>query len=62
MQNHLYGISGQEEYLAMLDMIKKSATPKDDDDDGCNIDEDPMEKFNEDSYLEECAYSTYGEI
>jgi hypothetical protein len=57
---HLYGISGQEEYLA-LKMLNKQ-TPDNFDDDGCNEDTDLMENFNETSYLEDCAFSTYGDL
>lgn len=55
---HLYGITGQEEALA----IKTLNKVKDFDDSGCNDDIDPMENFDESSYLEDCAFSTYGDI
>jgi hypothetical protein len=59
---HIDGLSGKEEFLALKELNKLPNDPTDIDDDGCNEDSDPLEKFNEQSYLEECAYSTYGEI
>ena len=32
------------------------------DDDGCNEDSDPMENLDENTHLESCASSTYGDI
>jgi hypothetical protein len=62
---HLYGISGQEEILALNQFfpdLKKEEDkyPEDVDDADCNLDED--DRFNETEWLEEGASSTYGEI
>jgi hypothetical protein len=60
MIKHLYGISGQEEALALNQFFPKNKYPEDVDDSGCTDDE--PDNFNETSYLEDCAYSTYGDL
>lgn len=74
---HVDGLSGVEEYLAVKmlnDEIEKLNQffpdikdgevkyPEDVDDSGCNEDTNHLENFNETSYLEDCVFSTYGDL
>lgn len=62
---HLFGISGQEEYLALNQFfpdLKKEEDKYPEDDDGCNEDTDHLENFNETEWLEQGAENTYGDF
>ena len=75
---NINGLSGLEEFLAVkmlnneleklnqffpdLKDAESDKYPEDIDDSGCNEDTNHLENFNETSYLEDCAFSTYGDL